>query len=410
MRIHTTSPKFIRLAVLSLLSMFIMVGCGSATIEDAPNGADASAGTYFTHDGVTSDGGVSGDAGAVNGASDSGSTLAPEQAEDDEIDEPDDGDDANAHDTPKVPAITPPKVTLCKVGGPSCAKGQYCKASSCGKGAAGICTARPAKCLINLTVASVCGCDGKTYKNGCLAARSGVNVASKGVCPITTPKTCVSGKNNCAEGEFCKAIGCGYGQKGLCVKRPTKCIIKDSDKPLCGCNGETYDNVCDASRDGVNIKSEGVCKVVKSCIKGVVNCGKGSYCESTAGLCATIGTCKVKPIILSSAVKPVCGCDGKTYENDTLRRLAGVSLSHNGVCFKVVKTACVMGGDDCDSDSYCHAVDGKCTGLGLCQKRPKHCEGTTLSPVCGCDGKAYFNGCVAAINGTPGLSIGHCAN
>ena len=115
MHIHSTPPKFIRLAVLSLLSMFIMVGCGSATVENAPNGADASTGTYFTHDGVTSDGGVSGDTGAPNGASDSGSTLAPEQAEDDEIDEPNHGDDTDAHDTPKVPSITPPKVSYCKV-------------------------------------------------------------------------------------------------------------------------------------------------------------------------------------------------------------------------------------------------------------------------------------------------------
>lgn len=46
--------------------------------------------------------------------------------------------------------------------------------------AAGICRERPGICTMQYD--PVCGCDGKTYSNACVAATNGVSVAHKGSC------------------------------------------------------------------------------------------------------------------------------------------------------------------------------------------------------------------------------------
>jgi len=39
-------------------------------------------------------------------------------------------------------------------------------------------------------------------------------------------------------------------------------------------------------------------------------------------------------IFLPGPLLPVCGCNGKTYNSDCLRRRARVQLDHNGACEK----------------------------------------------------------------------------
>jgi len=64
----------------------------------------------------------------------------------------------------------------------NCSEGSYCAfTSQCGNtDAGGTCTKKPQIC--NHLMAPVCGCDGKTYANGCYAAREGVSVAGRGSC------------------------------------------------------------------------------------------------------------------------------------------------------------------------------------------------------------------------------------
>lgn len=62
-------------------------------------------------------------------------------------------------------------------------------------------------------------------------------------------------------------------------------------------------------------------------------CNKGLWCEPPAGVCTPLfGTCvQVRPIC-PRIYRPVCGCDGKTYSNDCVRRARRVAKSHDGAC------------------------------------------------------------------------------
>ena len=76
----------------------------------------------------------------------------------------------------------------------------------------------------------VCGTDGKTYSNGCVAGREGVGIKYDGQCKIVPVRD---------EETF----GC-----------------TTEYKPVCGTDGKTYSNGCVAGRAGVGIKYEGQCE------------------------------------------------------------------------------------------------------------------------------------------------------
>lgn len=61
---------------------------------------------------------------------------------------------------------------------------------------------------------------------------------------------------DCAATELCATGICENGI-GTCVERPTTC--PDSDAPVCGCDGETYQNTCFADMAGVRLARQGAC-------------------------------------------------------------------------------------------------------------------------------------------------------
>jgi len=67
-----------------------------------------------------------------------------------------------------------------------------------------------------------------------------------------------------------------------------------------------------------------------------IQCPMHTFCQLPAGRCGGAdmkGTCVTRPDACpQQIVRPVCGCDNKTYSNDCMRQMAGVSLKHKGKC------------------------------------------------------------------------------
>jgi hypothetical protein len=85
-------------------------------------------------------------------------------------------------------------------------------------------------------------------------------------------------------------------------------VCADVYAPVCGVDGKTYGNDCEAERDNVEIAHPGACGAVS----------KSGTMESGL-MCADV-------------YAPVCGVDGKTYGNDCEAERAHVEVDYPGEC------------------------------------------------------------------------------
>jgi len=138
----------------------------------------------------------------------------------------------------------------------------------------------------------------------------------------------------CPEGFFCKlpvgACCCDY--QGLCAFQPGAC--PEVWDPVCGCDGMTYGNECEADRVGVTIAHYGPCTSV--CGRPDDRpCPSGQFCEFPVGACNPMGqsgVCTPTGQLCPAVWDPVCGCDGTTYGNSCEADQAGVTIQHPGPC------------------------------------------------------------------------------
>jgi Pacifastin inhibitor (LCMII)/Kazal-type serine protease inhibitor domain len=119
-----------------------------------------------------------------------------------------------------------------------------------------------APCSAGATAPAADGC------NTCSCA-NGVWACTEKLCPKDPGKEPSPERNcggiagfQCPPNTYC-AYGptqkCGAGdQMAACKPRPEVCTKEY--KPVCGCNGKDYGNVCEAAHDGTSVLKEGSCK------------------------------------------------------------------------------------------------------------------------------------------------------
>lgn len=96
----------------------------------------------------------------------------------------------------------------------------------------------------------------------CLSAFWGIGerqaYADNSTGSIIIPDMCLSNAD-CKEGFFCSKLMGACGEIGVCIEKPDACITITLYDPVCGCDGVTYSNSCDAAHAGVSVNYPGEC-------------------------------------------------------------------------------------------------------------------------------------------------------
>ena len=122
----------------------------------------------------------------------------------------------------------------------------------------GICEPMPTDCAMETRndADAVCGCGGQTWVNDCERRKLGQRRNRAGRC-VGANDPCVSHDDCQFAGEYCEPIEAGQdmcGVDGFCRMGLSADICPDVIRPVCGCDGVVYDNMCLAQAAGAGIR------------------------------------------------------------------------------------------------------------------------------------------------------------
>ena len=207
-----------------------------------------------------------------------------------------------------------------------CAATELCATGACPDGVSvGECVERPTEC--GDTVSDVCGCDGVTYQSACFASQAGIRLSLPIGCFCADDSTCTD-QQLCFSTTSC-------GGSGNCQTRPLEC--PDTVNPVCGCDGQQYDNSCLAEQAGVRVSAaqlpEGAscdCNTNEDCAPtDFCNNGRTTSGGTVTGSCDGPGFCETRPIEAECPPDEVLvdGCDNVEYTNFCFANAAGVRVA-----------------------------------------------------------------------------------
>lgn len=182
-----------------------------------------------------------------------------------------------------------------------------------------------------------------------------------------------------------------------CNGSPIGAVVPSGD----GCNTCTC---VSANRWECTVNNCTGATVGKRCGYWLGGCPAAQYCAFVPEDWCSDGdapsVCLDRPMSCTDEVGVVCGCDGRQYENRCEASRAGFGIRTVGPCRNHSRCTSTA---DCASDEYCPPWGGG----RYCVARPLGCV-NEFDPVCGKNGVAYGNRCLAAQAGVDVRNSGPC--